>query len=93
MSERVAVEVRVTGRVQGVSFRAWTQGEAEELGLAGWVRNADDGAVEAWLEGPEDAVRAMVERLNQGPLPARVDTVEEVSRGTPEGESSFRITG
>ena len=52
----IARHVRVTGRVQGVFFRAWAQGEARELGVSGWIRNLRDGAVEAHLEGEEAAV-------------------------------------
>jgi acylphosphatase len=48
---RIARLVRVTGRVQGVFFRAWAQDEAQTLGVTGWIRNCSDGSVEAQLEG------------------------------------------
>jgi len=76
---QVARHVRVTGRVQGVFFRAWAQGEARELGISGWIRNCADGSVEAHLEGEEHDVTRMIERLRRGPSSAQVDevTVEE----------------
>ena len=52
---RRTVLARISGRVQGVSFRVWTQFEAEKLGLSGWVRNEDDGSVTALISGPESA--------------------------------------
>ena len=86
----VARSVRVTGRVQGVFFRAWTQGQARELGISGWIRNCPDGSVEAHLVGEEDAVARMVERMRHGPSDARVDavTVEEVE---PETTGRFEL--
>ena len=83
--------VRVTGRVQGVSFRAWTQGEAEALGLAGWVRNADDGSVEAHLQGAADAVEAMLRRLGEGPAAARVADVHATPTEPDPALSGFAI--
>ena len=67
--------VRVTGHVQGVFYRVWTQGQARELGVSGWVRNLPDGFVEAHLSGEEDNVLRMIERMRQGPSNARVDEV------------------
>ena len=66
----------MTGRVQGVFFRAWTQQQARELRVNGWVLNAHDGSVEAHLEGDEVAVKALIQQLWQGPPSARVDKVE-----------------
>ena len=65
----------MTGRVQGVFFRAWTREQAQELGLTGWVRNCADGSVEAQLEGEESAVARMIERMRGGPAAARVEDV------------------
>ncbi|NRB17607.1 MAG: acylphosphatase [Rhodobacteraceae bacterium] len=48
----IALRARITGRVQGVTFRAWTRSEAEQRGLSGWVRNEPDGSVRALLIGP-----------------------------------------
>ena len=75
MSEKT-VEVRITGRVQGVSFRAWTEREAARRGLGGWVRNREDGSVEARFSGPAGAVDEMVTLCREGPAASRVDAVE-----------------
>ncbi len=73
---RIAVLVHVSGLVQGVWFRAWTEERALELGLSGWVRNRRDGRVEALFAGPGDAVDRMIEACWTGPPHARVDAVE-----------------
>ena len=65
----------VSGRVQGVSYRASTATVARRLGLAGWVRNVDDGSVELEAEGPDDAVEKLVQWCHQGPPAARVTSV------------------
>jgi acylphosphatase len=72
----VTVRGRVAGRVQGVFFRASLQDRANALGLAGWVRNLDDGAVEFLAHGPEDAVHALLAWAEEGPPAARVDALE-----------------
>ena len=73
---RVGRNLRVTGHVQGVFFRAWAQGQARELGVTGWIRNCADGSVEAHLAGDEDAVERMTERIRRGPANARVEDLE-----------------
>ncbi|RUT91098.1 acylphosphatase [Mesorhizobium sp. USDA-HM6] len=85
-----AVRARISGMVQGVSYRIWTRNEAERLGLTGWVRNEHDGSVTAFIAGADAAVAAMVERLWQGPRGALVSKVEveEVSVDAP---ADFRI--
>jgi acylphosphatase len=88
-----AVRVRVTGRVQGVSFRIWTRDEAERLGLDGWVRNEPDGSVAAFLAGSDEAVTAMLERLWQGPRGAMVADVSTEATDTASAPVGFRITG
>lgn len=65
----------ITGRVQGVSYRAWFTQQAQALGLDGWVRNRADGSVEAVVAGPPAAVKEMVMLAHQGPPAARVDHV------------------
>ncbi|MDQ0564027.1 acylphosphatase [Rhizobium mesoamericanum] len=70
-----AVLVRISGRVQGVSFRVWTRARAEEFGLSGWVRNEDDGSVRALIVGPEGAVSAMLKEFWKGPPGASVSAV------------------
>jgi len=73
----------MSGRVQGVWFRAWTQQEASALGLDGWVRNCRDGTVEAVFRGPVDAVDAMLELCGQGPPDARVLRVDTMANDEP----------
>jgi acylphosphatase len=74
----VARHVRVRGHVQGVFFRAWTKEQAEQLGIHGWVRNRPDGSVEAHLEGEEDLVKQLIERLAEGPPSAEVSKIDIV---------------
>jgi acylphosphatase len=68
--------LRITGRVQGVAFRASTVTVAQALGLAGWVANRADGSVEAVAEGAEAEVAAFIQWCHRGPPAARVDHVE-----------------
>lgn len=86
------LSVVITGRVQGVSFRAWTKGQAEAFGLAGWVRNAPDGSVHALLHGPAEPVDAMAAALWQGPPAARVTQVQ-IEPADPPPDPGFVITG
>ena len=79
------VRAIVTGRVQGVSFRASTAWEARRLGVAGWVRNRPDRSVEAEVEGAPEAVDALIAWARRGPPAARVTDVE-VRRVDPHGE-------
>jgi acylphosphatase len=79
----------VSGRVQGVGFRAFVVEAARELGLAGWVRNLADGRVEALAEGEPAALDGLADALARGPLLARVDRVEG-SEVAAEGRSGFR---
>ena len=85
-----AVDVTVTGLVQGVFFRAETQREADRLGLAGWVRNEPDGSVAAHFEGEPDAVGSMVDWCREGPSRARVDGVD-VRDAEPTGAKRFEV--
>ena len=84
------VHVRIRGRVQGVFFRAEARARAESLGLAGWVRNADDGSVEGLFEGDAERVDSMVEWCRRGPGGARVEDVE-VESEEPTGETGFHV--
>ncbi|HKT18436.1 MAG TPA: acylphosphatase [Stellaceae bacterium] len=70
------MHLAITGRVQGVGFRAFVMAEARARGLRGWVRNRRDGSVEALVIGEADEVAAMIERCKRGPRAARVDRVE-----------------
>lgn len=73
------LQIRVTGRVQGVGFRYALRDEAVCLGLAGWVRNRHDGSVEALLQGPEQAVEELVAWARRGPPAAQVRAILESS--------------
>lgn len=89
-SERVRAHVHVSGRVQGVTYRATTRREARQRGVDGWVRNLADGRVEAVFEGPEPAVEAMLAYCHEGPSRARVEDVA-VEREPPNGIEGFEV--
>jgi acylphosphatase len=86
----IARRVIVHGRVQGVFFRDTTRRQAEQRGVAGWVTNRSDGAVEAHFEGDEDAVEALVAWTQKGPSRAEVSSAD-VSDAEPEGLSGFDV--
>lgn len=75
MRETRTVSVVIQGRVQGVSYRAWTQSEARARGLVGSVRNRRDGAVEAVFSGAPEAVTEMLTLCRSGPPGARVTDI------------------
>ncbi|KHL18959.1 acylphosphatase [Mumia flava] len=91
MADR-AVRVVVSGHVQGVFFRDSCRRAALEAGVRGWVRNRDDGAVEAVFAGPPDAVDALVAWARVGPPRARVDDVA-VARADDPGGTGFDVVG
>jgi len=88
--KRIRTLAVVRGVVQAVGFRYYTQAEAGRLGLAGFVRNRRDGAVEVEAEGDPAAVSAMLAWLAHGPSSAVVESVE-TSELEPLGETVFRI--
>jgi acylphosphatase len=90
LTGRTRRHVVIHGRVQGVFFRDSAMCLARELGVAGWIHNRDDGAVEAVFEGPADAVDRMIDWARRGPPGARVDNVEIVEE-PPAGETRFRV--
>jgi acylphosphatase len=85
-----AIQARVTGRVQGVSFRWYAQDQARTLGVRGWVRNEPDGSVLLHAEGDDEAVDSLVEWCRQGPSMAKVSNVA-VREAAPSGATSFDI--
>jgi acylphosphatase len=84
--------VIVHGLVQGVYFRDATRRLAQQSGVAGWVRNRPDGAVEAVFEGPDEAVARLVDFCRRGPRGARVDRAD-VREEEPEGIAGFSVVG
>ena len=80
---RKAVHIVISGRVQGVWYRGWTEREALRRRLDGWVRNRRDGTVEALFSGPEELVSEMIEACGEGPPAARVVRIDETSAAVP----------
>ncbi|MCL1813468.1 MAG: acylphosphatase [Treponema sp.] len=75
-----AFYARVRGRVQGVGFRYSTVREAHRLRISGWVRNASNGDVEVWAEGPPEKLAAFLGWLRKGPQFSRIDSVDTVEK-------------
>jgi acylphosphatase len=90
MADEERAHVFVSGRVQGVSFRDATRSQAEQLGLSGWVRNTQDGQVEAVFEGDPDTVQQIIEWCKSGPSSADVEDVS-VENEEPENFSGFKV--
>ncbi|WP_332899392.1 MULTISPECIES: acylphosphatase [unclassified Haladaptatus] len=90
MTERVRAHVFVSGKVQGVYYRANTRDKAQELGVSGWVKNLADGRVEAVFEGDESEVDALIEWCHTGSPAADVTSVEAEYK-SPENVSGFEI--
>jgi len=81
----------LSGRVQGVGFRAWTRRWAEREGLRGWVRNCPDGTVEVHVAGPDEALNRFVDALQEGPRAARVRGLERRDAARELPEQGFQI--
>ena len=88
----VRVHVLVSGLVQGVFFRQKTKQQAESRGVTGWVRNLDDGKVEAVFEGEENHVAALVDFCRKGPQGAMVTNVDVCSEEFLGEFTDFRVT-
>jgi acylphosphatase len=86
------VHAIVSGRVQGVAFRAATRHEARRLGLVGWVRNRDDGTVELEAEGADEPIAALMAWCEHGPPAARVTRVASSDVAAVGREASFEIS-
>ena len=93
MNSSESVQGVCRGRVQGVSFRASMQHEAEHLGVQGWVRNEPEGSVRFLATGPADAVHALLEWARRGPPAARVDELELDSASPPATGEGFEVRG
>ncbi len=91
--EQITRRYLVRGRVQGVGVRFFVEREARLLGVAGWVRNNADGAVEVLATGTREQQAALLARLHQGPRASRVDDVNETAAEPVPNLSTFRIEG
>jgi acylphosphatase len=87
------VHLWISGRVQGVFFRATTADEARSRGLTGWVRNAPDGRVEAEVQGSRSAVDQLIDECRTGPPMAAVDDVDVDHIEPVQGERRFAVVG
>ncbi len=85
------IHAKVTGRVQGVFYRASTRDVAKSLGLTGWVKNMPDGSVELEAQGPEDKIEKLIVWLNQGPPYSRVENVSVTELPAKEEEGDFVV--
>lgn len=89
--KQTAFHAIVHGAVQGVGFRYYTKTHAQRAGIAGWVRNREDGTVEVWAEGPKSSLKQLISTINRGPTNSHVAKVE-LTWKTLAGESrSFHI--
>ena len=83
-----AIRLVISGRVQGVGFRAFVERQAHKRGVRGWVRNRRDGSVELLVTGSEEALAALIEACREGPSAAVVTGVK-VERGEHDGSAGF----
>lgn len=88
---RMRVELSIRGRVQGVWYRASARAAAEARHLVGWVRNCDDGSVQAVAEGPRSALEDFITWCHKGPPAARVDRVEASWSDPLGGFETFEV--
>jgi acylphosphatase len=86
-----ARQIRVSGRVQGVGFRASLQDEARKLGISGWVRNRRDGTVEAVLQGAPESLAALIAWARRGPPGSRVTDVKESAADDEAAHAGFEL--
>ena len=85
------VKVRVYGRVQGVGFRYFVKRISDSYQLMGWVKNLDDGSVEALFVGKRAAVESAIEMCRRGPRAAEVESIETIPHDESELPNDFRI--
>ncbi|MFW6118729.1 MAG: acylphosphatase [Planctomycetota bacterium] len=90
-TEKARARIVISGRVQGVFFRARTRDMARKLDVTGWVRNRPDGKVEAVFEGSKEAVRKLVSWCREGPRMARVENVSVEWEDATEEFGGFSI--
>ena len=89
--ESVRAHIFIKGKVQGVFYRDWTAQKASALGLTGWVKNLEDGRVEAVFEGPKDKITEIVENCREGSVLAKVEHVDALWEKATGEFSSFEI--
>lgn len=89
MSEFVSANVFVEGRVQGVFYRESTKRRATQLGVHGWIRNLEDGRVEAFLEGKREAVEELLAYMRKGPPTAAVRDLAFESAPLPVDQRQY----
>lgn len=85
------LSARITGRVQGVGFRNFTQRRARRLGVTGWVRNERDGSVRLEAEGSRETLEALVDAVEEGPRLARVEQVHVDWSDAEDQFDTFRV--
>ena len=88
---KVNAYVKIHGKVQGVWFRASTKQKAEQLGLTGWVRNTENGCVEAVFEGEEKQIKQILNWCHMGPPLSKVEKVETKNQTVTNGFEGFKI--
>ena len=88
---KVAVKARITGAVQGVGYRAFVARVADRLGLSGWVKNLQDGTVEAILQGDKDRVEQGIELCRKGPPFSKVEHLKVSPHTFDEVFNSFQV--
>lgn len=92
MGKRITrTHVFVEGRVQAVSYRYWVLRQAQALRLTGWVKNLEDGRVEAVFEGPKGKVEMMLEKCKKGSMLAKVKHIDVIWEKATEEFTSFEI--
>lgn len=87
----IRAHVFISGWVQAVGFRYWTRNVASKLGLTGWVRNIEDGRVEAVFEGPKEEIEKMIEKCKEGPVWTGENKIEVEWREANKEFSGFEI--
>ena len=83
--------LKVSGRVQGVGYRYFTESTARKSGVTGWVRNMPDGRVEAEIQGESDELRYFLAQLRKGPALSRVKDIDKYEVPLSENDFSFEI--
>lgn len=85
------ISFRVEGKVQGVNFRSYTQKQAKNIGLTGYVSNASDGSVQGEAQGSDDKIKDFVQHLHKGPSASSVSGVDTSNISTKSDESRFSV--